>query len=72
MAKWRKNCKKCGKEYVDIGFDTDKFCTECGLRLPKKTAKRCLNCKCILDDNEQYCGNCGKATKIIAKRAVNV
>ena len=65
-----KKCPQCKKQYWK-GY-SDQFCTGCGLRLPKKTAKRCLNCKCILDDNEQYCGNCGKATKIIAKRAVNV
>jgi rRNA maturation endonuclease Nob1 len=68
-SKYRKNCKKCGAEYADLGFCVDKYCKECGNELPKpKLPKRCSGCKSIINEKNKFCTNCGKE---VIKKAVN-
>ena len=55
-----KICKECGHE----NQDNDKFCGQCGNKLPKR-ANYCPNCNIIYTNNNKFCTQCG--TKLVAK-----
>lgn len=55
-----KICKKCGHK----NGDNDKFCGQCGNKLPK-IANYCPNCSLIYTNNNKFCTQCG--TELVVK-----
>lgn len=55
-----KICEECGHE----NQDNDKFCGQCGNKLPK-IANYCPNCSLIYTNNNKFCTQCG--TKLVVK-----
>lgn len=54
-----KACSKCG----EMNNKTDKFCFNCGEKLPIKTDKFCNNCGTKVSPTDKFCGECGTKLK---------
>ncbi|MBP3630323.1 MAG: SPFH domain-containing protein [Clostridia bacterium] len=50
-----KACPKCG----EMNKKSDKFCFNCGEKLPMKNDKFCAQCGAKVSDKDKFCGECG-------------
>ena len=50
-----KACPKCG----EMNKKSDKFCFNCGEKLPMKNDKFCAQCGAKVSEKDKFCGECG-------------
>lgn len=54
-----KACPKCG----EMNNKSDKFCFNCGEKLPTKTENFCAQCGSKVKQSDKFCGECGNKLK---------
>lgn len=56
-------CKKCKTTYFDFFGGAERFCVNCGVKLPKRPKpERCSSCKSMIHKDDNFCGSCGEKT----------
>ena len=66
-----KKCRKCGERYMTFSSSGDRFCTNCGNKLPKPPKE--YKCECGIEPgrDDKFCFFCGRKINRIIKKPKN-